>query len=229
LSHSHSSWFRHYSSKPSILPLSHSGSSSCRPPSSPPPTASKTGKGKASKPKGDEYDVYLAPHHINRSGVKDRLPNDKSLFTYQTDTYVRDKVISPTTYVGRRSAIWVYGEAVRKESEPPGSALMWYCYCCERDNNPQSFQLADGGGCRRHLMKSHGYNEHTKSFHVQGLLDQTNHADGADASTASANRPIHPKDRHILFKQKLIKFIIHCHAPFYMVENQYFRELIEFS
>ncbi|KAG6287192.1 hypothetical protein E4U45_008132, partial [Claviceps purpurea] len=68
-----------------------------------------------------------------------------------------------------------------------------------------------------------------QSFPEKRSLDQTYQADGAGASTASANRLIHSKDRSILFKQKLIKFIIHSHAPFYMVENQYFRELIEFS
>ncbi|KAG6099825.1 hypothetical protein E4U31_004208 [Claviceps sp. LM219 group G6] len=169
--------------------------SSCRVLSSPPPpTASEKGKAKAKAIKGDVYDAYLAPQHINRSGVKDRVPNNVSLFTYQGEIYVRHKVVSSIAYVGKRSPIWLYGEAVHKESES-GSALSWYCYYCERDNRPQSFRLADGGGCVRHLKTAHGYNEETKSFPEKRSLDQISQAGGADASTASANRLIHPKDR----------------------------------
>ncbi|KAG6171301.1 hypothetical protein E4U27_007200, partial [Claviceps purpurea] len=190
-------------------------------PSPPPPTAMEKGKGKA-RIKGDVYDVHLAPPFIHSSAGKERLSNNMSTFTYQGKVYLRDKVLDPIKYSKTTSIAWKYGEAVKKLKDKPHSELQWYCYCCERDNRPQGLPGAPGGFKNRHLEDIHGYDKDTKTFHNTSQDNNNNNNNDAGVS-----KPLLRREE--IFRKRLINFFIRSHSSFFMIENESFRQLIEFS
>ncbi|KAG6193752.1 hypothetical protein E4U10_003525 [Claviceps purpurea] len=200
--------------------------------SPPPPTASEKGKGKvkAAKLIGDVYDVYLAPRSIDSCVRKPRLSNQERSFCYQDDMFVRVKVDVAGKYAARSSPVWRFGEAVHRQSS---SDSKYYCYCCEADNLPQKLFDANGGYPLRHLVSVHGYDKLTNRCdgskkRLREDADETE--DPVDVSTddqlvQGGSQPT----REQRFRQKLVNFVIHTHVAFYIIENDYFRSLIEFS
>lgn len=196
--------------------------------SPPPPTAREKGKGKA-KLIGDVYDVYLAPSSINPCVRKPRLSNQDRSFCYQDDMFVRDKVDVAGKYAARSSPVWRLGEAVHRQSSS-SSVIKYYCYCCERDNRQQALFDANGGYPLRHLVSVHGYDKLTNRCdgskkRLREEADETE--DPVDDSTdvQGGSQPT----RQQRFRKTLVNFVIHCHVAFYIIEDDYFRCLIEFS
>ncbi|KAG6124303.1 hypothetical protein E4U38_000265, partial [Claviceps purpurea] len=196
-----------------------------QPSSPPPPTAREKGKGKA-KLIGDVYDVYLAPPSINPCVRKPRLSNQDRSFCYQDDMFVRDKVDVAGKYAARSSPVWRFGEAVHRQSS---SDTKYYCYCCERDNRQQKLFDGNGGYAKRHLVLFHGYDTLTNRCDGSRKRPRDDAEESEDAIGDSTDVGGSQPTRQQRFRKTLVNFVIHCHVAFYIIEDDYFRCLIEFS
>ncbi|KAG6053562.1 hypothetical protein E4U32_007502, partial [Claviceps aff. humidiphila group G2b] len=123
------------------------------------------------------------------------------------------------TYANLKSIVKKYGEAISKNSS---GKLKWYCCVCERYNLVQSLAGAPGGGKKRHLMDFHGYDMATKTFR-----SHETQSEAANVANAQGSQPL--LSRANLFRKKVVNFFIRSHSAFHMIQNESFRELIEFS
>lgn len=110
------------------------------------------------------------------------------------------------------SPIWRYGEALIREGD---RKVVYYCYICERERRSQKLPIMSGNKGGLDYMESHKIDR--KSGEPKPKKQQ-------QSSTFNLVSKVDFKQ----LKGLLIRWIVCCQLAFFMLENDYFRELVAY-
>lgn len=117
----------------------------------------------------------------------------------------------------KRSSVWRFGEKLVRITD---KKEVYYCYQCEQQKKKQLLpKLSGNTGALQHLLHHHNIDNdgHSKS---KPLTDQRVLDENAFTLMSVAKKSE--------FQRLLIRWLVYCHICLSMVENNYFRELIEY-
>jgi hypothetical protein len=136
-------------------------------------------------------------------------------FTLLGVCYVRKNSIAKKAERRRKvSPIWQFGETLVRKKD---GKEVFYCYLCERGKRNQSLPILNGTGPGLEHIATHGIDKDGKPLPLKP----------ADQKVVEFGELVMVKQFET-FKRLLIRWIVYCHLAFLMVENIYFRELIEY-
>lgn len=116
------------------------------------------------------------------------------------------------------SKIWQWGERLIRVSD---NKIVFYCYECEARKYSQALHVVNGTShTSKHLWERHRISKETGEKVVVSDSPIVTHLIEQQEVTA--------KWRFDRFKELLIRWVIYCHIAFFMLDNQYFRDLLDF-
>ncbi|SMR56166.1 unnamed protein product [Zymoseptoria tritici ST99CH_3D1] len=133
-------------------------------------------------------------------------------------------VVSPHSAKGRKgkSPVWKAGEALLCSKD---SKKYYYCYHCETSGRDQELPMCNNGntGALNHLFSRHQLDRQTGAPVI---------AKEPGVKTSFTNGVVYQQltIKHSLldFKRLIVRWMVYCHIAFRMVENEYFRDLVNF-
>jgi hypothetical protein len=144
---------------------------------------------------------------------------DKALssFKIKGSQYLRKREIATGKKArDRNSLAWKYGETLIRTSD---KVEVFYCYECELKGNCQQLPVLNGTtGARQHLRNKHRLDPDS------GELIQKPEKSGNNTEVFTV---VQTKE-WTTFKQLLLRWFVFCQLALFMLENLYFRELMNY-
>lgn len=150
---------------------------------------------------------YRAELEVDRFKLKGKEYHRHCKVQWQIDTAKRKR--EP------RSIWYRFGEKLLRLSD---NKVVYYCYVCERKKRQQDLPVMNGTGpALDHLREEHQIDKHGNKIKVtvpagQATLEQTNTL----VTTYDFEE----------FKRLLLRWMVYCFIAFRMIENDYFRALL---
>ncbi len=147
-------------------------------------------------------------------------------FWYEEKEYIEVKNLAKSARTKKKSPIWKLGREVKRVED---GKTYWRCSICNKKGETVMITSKATSGAMRHL-ESHGYGKH--KGHLVYLWKNQKCSD--DASAQSHKDQNTSFDSFLLtstvneFRALFLQWIICCHIALFMVENPFFRKLIEF-
>jgi hypothetical protein len=161
--------------------------------------------------------------------------NDPKRFVFRGEEFVEVKNVAKPVRKGKgrkgkgkteedqkTSMIWKLGKEVERLSD--GKAH-WLCGICKAKGITTVFSSEATSGPRRHLEK-HGITQHNgRLFHKKGQKSPTGDSSRGQSPAVGSFLSVPSFDE---FRLLFLQWLICCHVALSMVENPFFRKLIEF-